>query len=128
MKILFLLIPVLLVCSSCKKEIENLNPNPTKTPTVITKTQGYVQLDCENCLIGYGMPDQYKSVKYPYTYASGYNLQAHITAINQHQQITVTIYDTIGKSVYKADKSVPTSGFWDISILLPEVDNSTSSK
>jgi hypothetical protein len=131
MKISFLLIPVIFAFSSCKKDIGDLNPTTTVTPPVISKTQGYIQLECENCSIGYGMPDQYQaynnanglSVKYPFTYTAGYNLQALVSSIDHEQKLTVKIYDTNSKLIYTADKDQAKTGGWAISILLPSVES-----
>jgi hypothetical protein len=120
MKNFLLLIPAILLISSCKKQVKDLEPD-------VTKNQGYIQIDCQNCLVGYGMPDQYKSfnnangisVKYPYSYVEGYTLRAQLTALDTEQKLSISIYDNKNDLIYKSAYMQPTEGFWAVSVLLP---------
>jgi hypothetical protein len=131
MKKIFLLIPVLLAFISCKKEINRPDTISGETIPTIAKNQGYIQIKCESCIIGYGMPDQYKafnnangtSLKFPYSYSEGYSLQAYITALDHEQKLTVSVYDTNAKLIYESDKLQPTTNYWAIAVLLPSVTN-----
>jgi hypothetical protein len=120
MKKFLLLIPAIILFSSCKKRVEDIEPN-------VNKNQGYIQIDCENCLVGYGMPDQYQSfnnangvsVKYPYSYINGYTLRAQLTALDTEQKLSISVYDNKNDLIYKSASMQPTEGFWAVSVLLP---------
>jgi hypothetical protein len=120
MKNFLLLIPAILFISSCKKRIEDLEPQ-------ISKKQGYIQIDCQNCLVGYGMPDQYQnftntngiSVKYPYNYINGNTLRAQLTALNKEQKLSISIFDNKNDLIFRSATMQPTEGFWEVSVLLP---------
>ena len=119
MKNLKYLLPLLFVMPSCKKEIVTKDP-------VNDKQQAKLEVKCDNCLIGYGMPDQYRAfdqagvspVSYAYTYSDGYDLRVRITAVDHDQDINLTIYDTSGKAIYTNKTTQSTEGFWEVSVPL----------
>jgi hypothetical protein len=122
MKPSLLFFAMLLLFASCKKQTEDLDP-------VSNKKKGYILVDCKNCLIGYGMPDQYKdfnnsndtTTKYPYNYEDGYTLQAYITALKAEQRLSISVFDYNNNLVFKGENTQPTTGHWAISILLPTI-------
>ena len=106
----------------CRKIIET----PQKPTT--TKITSYLQVTCENCNVIYGMPDQYKSfdnagglsVKYPYTYKEGYNLQVQVTPEGKSQNLTLQVYDKSGNVVYNGAATRDAAAIWGITVLLTE--------
>ena len=119
MKII-LLIPLLFVFASCKKDID------LPTTEASTKT-AYIIVNCENCTIDYGMPDQYKgfsnsggdSQKLSFAYKEGYTLAMNITSMLQEQTLSVKVYTKDSKLVYQSAKLQPTTGYWNLNVLLP---------
>jgi hypothetical protein len=122
MKTSLLFFAMLLLFASCKKQIDDLAP-------VSEDMKGYIQVDCKNCLIGYGMPDQYQNynnsndstIKYPYIYKDGYTLQAYITALNADQKLAISVFDYKNNLVFKSENTQSTTGYWAVSILLPTI-------
>ncbi len=116
-----IMIPVLSLFLSCKKSDED------KPSTSITDEKGRIAVECDNCLLAYGMPDQYaafnvasqSTVKYPYTYTGGYALKIYITAEDHEQLIKLSIYDPAGNVIYQSAATKSESARWDTSILLP---------
>lgn len=120
MKII-LFIPLLFVFASCKKDIDLPAPKIEDTKTA------YIILNCENCKIDYGMPDQFKgfsnaggdSQKYPFVYKEGYTLSMNITSLLRSQTLTVKVYNKDSKLVYEGSNVQPTTDYWNLNVLLP---------
>ena len=123
MKNLKYLLPLLFIMPACKKEIVTKDP-------VNEKQQAYLEVKCDNCLIGYGMPDQYRAfdqagvnpVSYGYTFSDGYDLRVRITAVDHDQDINLTIYDTKGAVLYTKKTTQSVEGFWEVSVPLTAKD------
>lgn len=116
MKILRLFVPILILFSSCKKS--SIEP--------VASTKGYIVVNCDNCKVDYGMPDQYKtfnvvttSPQATYTYSSGYSLQVYITALDHAQKMSLSVYNTVGKQVYANSTTQGLEGEWQTVVLLP---------
>jgi hypothetical protein len=119
MKVFKLFIPFLVLLAGCKKQ----NIQPTATANV--KKQGYIIVNCDNCQIAYGMPDQYKefnavtaSPQATFTYVSGYILQVYVTALDHEQKLTLKVYDSDGKSLYANSATQALTSYWTNSVLL----------
>ena len=117
MKVFKLLIPCLVLLASCKKQ--------TLQPTTTVKEQGYIIVNCDNCQVAYGMPDQYKefnavtiSPKATFSYIPGYILQVYVTALDHEQKLTLNVYNSDGKSLYTNSATQPITGYWTSSVLL----------
>jgi hypothetical protein len=87
--------------------------------------KGYLVVQCENCTVDYGMPDQYKmltvsgtSPKAPFSYKAGYTLYANLIAINKDQEMTLTVYDTEGKVIYTGSDKREATKYWPTATLL----------
>lgn len=110
------ILPLLMVFG-CKEIVETPQKNITNS---------YLQVSCENCQVGYGMPDQYKafdnagglSSKFPYTYKEGYNLQIQITPVGKPQELTLKVYDIKGNILYNGIVNKEASAKWGVSVLL----------
>ncbi len=118
MKFLKQSIPFILLLASCKKH----TIEPT---TIAAKNQGYITVDCDNCQVAYGMPDQYRmfnvvsaSPKAVFTYSTGYILQVFITSLDHQQKLTLNVYNGDGKSVYTNTATQPLTNYWGSSVLL----------
>lgn len=118
MKILKLSVPILLLFSSCKKT--------TIAPSTTASTKGYIVVNCDNCKVDYGMPDQYKtfnvvtsSPNAAFNYSAGYSLQVYITALDHEQKLSLSVYNTVGKQVYTNSKTQSLTGDWETVVLLP---------
>lgn len=119
MKII-LFIPLLFVFASCKKDID-LPATEADTKTA------YIIVNCENCTIDYGMPDQYKgfsnsggdSPKFPFVYKEGYTLAMNIKSLLKEQTLSVKVYTKDSKLVYQGSKVQSTTDYWNVNVLLP---------
>ncbi|WCT10915.1 hypothetical protein [Mucilaginibacter jinjuensis] len=118
MKFLKICVPILLVLSGCKKK----DIDPT---TSTTKNQGYIVVNCDNCKVDYGMPDQYKefnvvttSPKATFSYTTGYVLQVYVTALDHQQKITLNVYNNAGTAVYTNSATQPLTNYWSNSVLI----------
>jgi hypothetical protein len=114
-----LIVPLIILFASCKKA--NIEPL-----AIATKGEGYITVTCDNCQVGYGMPDQYKSFnvvttspKATFTYTTGYILQVYVTALDHEQKLTLNVFNSAGKSVYSNSITQPITGYWGSSILIP---------
>ncbi|NCD70692.1 hypothetical protein [Mucilaginibacter agri] len=118
-KLAFLFIPLIIAAAGCSKN----HTNDDTTDNV--KRTGYIQVTCDNCKVGYGMPDQYRafdvtgtSAKAEFTYQTGYTLQAYITAVDHSQKINITVYNADNQVIYNNATTQGTTGYWDVSTLL----------
>lgn len=118
MKIFKLCIPILLVLAGCKKK-------DIGSASSTTKSQGYIVVNCDNCKVDYGMPDQYRefnvvttSPKATFSYTPGYILQIYVTALDHQQKVTLNVYNSAGTSVYNNSATQPLTGYWSSSVLL----------
>lgn len=106
---------------SCKKD-KNLSAEEEAN-----NKSAYIVVNCENCKIDYGMPDQYKgfnnangdSPKFTFNYKAGYTLSMHITSLTKEQKLTVKIYNKSDKLVYEGSNIQPVTDYWDVNVLLP---------
>jgi hypothetical protein len=121
-KLSLLFISLLCVFVSCKKE--TLKPVTTNTDT--TKPQGYIVVECDNCKVEYGMPDQYHSVtvsgtsgKNYFSYDTTYTLKTYITSYDHAQKLTLSVYDKNGTLVQTNSKTQDITGYWDTYITVP---------
>ncbi|WP_442588793.1 hypothetical protein ACSBL2_22410 [Pedobacter sp. AW31-3R] len=121
MKFLKLFFPILLLIVSCKKD-KNLPVDEE-----VNNKSAYIVVNCVNCKIDYGMPDQYQgfsnangdSPKFAFNYKAGYTLSMHLSSLVEQQKLTVKVYNKNEKLVYEGSNIQPVTDYWDVKILLP---------
>ncbi len=87
--------------------------------------KGYLVVDCENCKIEYGMPDQYQvyningnSGKLYFKQDGDYKLKTYITALRKEQIINLSIYNNADKKVFSDTTTRTTTGMWETNVLV----------
>jgi hypothetical protein len=87
--------------------------------------KGYLVVDCENCKIEYGMPDQYyvynvngNSGKLYFKQNSDYKLKTYITALRKEQTVNLSIYNNADKKVFSDTTTQTTTGMWETNVLV----------
>lgn len=100
------------VAFGCKKD--------TVVAPAVSVPKGYLVVNCDNCQVQYGMPDQYKqisvsgtSVKATYSYTGTYTVVAYITPINVAQTVTISVFDKSGTLVYTGSKLQQPTSYWE---------------
>lgn len=124
-KLSLLIVPCVILMAGCKKELvqpDSISDNTTKTSV---KTQGYLKVQCDNCKVEYGMPDQYKtynvsgtSLTAYFNYTSGYSLQTYITALDHTQNIIYSVYNRYDKLMFADTVKQTTTGYWSSNVLM----------
>ena len=87
--------------------------------------KGYLVVDCENCKIEYGMPDQYhvynvngNSGKLYFKQDGDYKLKTYITALRKEQTINLSIYNNADKKVFSDTTTRTTTVMWETNVLV----------
>lgn len=87
--------------------------------------KGYLVVDCENCKIEYGMPDQYhvfnvngNSGKLYFKQDGDYKLKTYITALRKEQIINLSIYNNADKKVFSDTTTQATTSMWETNVLV----------
>lgn len=111
-----LLLLALLFGAGCKDS--NLEPDDNVK-------KGYLVVDCENCKIEYGMPDQYhtynvngNSGKLYFKQDNDYKLKTYITALRKEQIINLSIYNNVDKKVFSDTTTQSITGMWETNVLV----------
>jgi hypothetical protein len=104
-----------------------VGPADTASLNAAKIPKGYLVVSCQNCMVQYGMPDQYKtfnlsgtSAKAYFNYTPGYNLVSYITALGKAQSLTLTVYNKNNAVVYAGTVTQPTTGYWSSSVPLTD--------
>ncbi len=87
--------------------------------------KAYLIVDCENCKVEYGMPNQYNvynvngnSGKLYFKQNGDYKLKTYITAIRKEQTIDLSIYNNADKRVFRDSVIQNTTGMWETNVLV----------
>ena len=130
----FILLSLALVSMmSCQKSLVGPADASTSLNSVSTKTLGYIVVNCANCMVQYGMPDQYKyfnvsgtSPKATFSYVPGYNLVTYVTALGQTQDVTLSVYDKNNNIMYQGTVTQPLTGYWSTKVMITDSTSTTA--